>query len=261
MSHRANRKTVKKLIQVRTDVEHEVPSSEDSDDDAVVPPTTPPRVKRLSNDSKVNTSQLSSVAFQTPTVVHSPTLTETPKRIKKSSPPKHELPVFALPSAAVGDEVSESESSTSSAPPAVYEQQPPPPSLDEQQPPPPAVDSQQPPPPALDEQQPAPPAVAAIVGATLVKAVATAAVVAVVASERQKLDDFVRNFVYLMAGTVKKIWMRNAHPPHSVEVFSTYGYTCNGQLAECTVFGSKASMFERLFGYIAYINLLDDTVY
>jgi hypothetical protein len=130
MSHRANRKTVKKLIQVRRGVEHEVPSSEDSDDDAVVPPSTPPRVKRLSDDSKVDTgiSQLSSVAFQTPTVVHSPCLTETPKRIKKSSPPKHELPVFALPSAAhdsslqsnaIVKEVSASTISAAKAPPDV----------------------------------------------------------------------------------------------------------------------------------------------
>jgi len=292
MSHRANRKTVKKLIQVRRGVEHEVPSSEDSDDDAVVPPSTPPRVKRLSDDSKVDTgiSQLSSVAFQTPTVVHSPCLTETPKRIKKSSPPKHELPVFALPSAAhdsslqsnaivkevsastisaakappdvstphlpavvhdmqplsptnaVGDEVSastisDSESSISSPPVAVYEQEPPP-----------AVDEQQPPPPVVHEQQPPPPAVGAIVGATLVKALATAAVVAVVAAGRQKLDDFIRNCVYVMAtGTLKKIWMKNAHPPHSVDVFSTYCYTCDGQLAECTVFGPKASTFQRVF--------------
>jgi len=223
LSNEHMRQAGKKLCKVARNVDDDVDSSEDSDQDDVEPPTTPPRAKR-EKDSCTH-DKAASILFQTPTVVESPTLPESPKRVKKSTSPSSEVPPFALPSSSNNDapppdaieveETNSNSSATATTPDALAA---------------------------------APPAGEHVVGATLVGVVATAAILAVVASAaRQKLDDIVRNCVYVMPGNMKKIWMRNAIPPHHIDVFSTYFVTCAGQVGECTVFGNKASTFDRFF--------------
>ena len=212
----------KKVRKVVRNIEEDVDSSEDSDQDDVEPPSTPPRAKRDKDSCTHDTP--ASVPFQTPTADESPTLLASPKRVKKSSSPSSEVPPFALPSPSNNDapqpDTIEHELSGSTAfntPVTQY------------------------------VTSPAPPVGGHVVGSTLVGALTTAAVLAVVVSARQKLDDCVRNCIYVMPGNMKKIWVKNAYPPHHVDLYSTYGVTCEGHLVECIIFGTKASTFELVF--------------
>jgi len=236
------RQAGKKLCKVARNDE-DVDSSEDSDQDDAEPPTTPLRAKREKDSCTHDTP--ASVPFLTPTVLQSPTLPESPKRVKKSTSPSSEVPPFALPTSSNNDappptaievEETNSNSPATDAPPLAATK------VEE-------TNSNSPSNATIpDAASAVSPAGGDVVGATLVGAVATAAVLAVVASAaRQKLDGIVRHCVYVMPGNMKKIWMKNAIPPHHVDVFSTYFVTCAGQIGECTVFGNKASTFLRFF--------------